>query len=447
MVQRTECLCDGKIIGIESIYTVINGKQINIPEKLEALRAKSRNNELLCHCGCGAVLTLVAGEKNLRKQHFRLRDAHQSADCSYVGEGKISVDSKIVLKCWLDEKIIDADMESRVPISWIGDTDRKYEFTFLSKKKNIGLIYNRKSANISDEKFDVIEQNEQGIKIVYIVDSVNVDTMGQYPENMMKIQKRQGYCLYLSVEGLDYYKAKAEAAFFDKDIDGLWKNHIFAKGKLSDFEIGADGKLMFKGTKLFELRDDVYSKYSLEKKRLKKQRDEEKKLAEERLKKLVQEQMEMKQRQRKEEEKAAKIKADFEERERKKKEEEDARQAERAKKFRSIIESGVVPEDYILRDENEMRWVKCLHCGKIKPETEFKTYGGKGKINVGLCNDCFRNNPDILDDIIPKIEVEHKPKSSLNICPQCGGELKQKSGRFGKFWGCCNYPRCRYTRS
>ena len=55
MVQRTECLCDGKIIGIESIYTVINGKQINIPEKLEALRVKNRNNELLCHCGCRCV--------------------------------------------------------------------------------------------------------------------------------------------------------------------------------------------------------------------------------------------------------------------------------------------------------------------------------------------------------------------------------------------------------
>ncbi len=46
MAQRTVALCDGKFIGIESIYTVIDGKQINIPDKLEQLRAKSRNNEL-----------------------------------------------------------------------------------------------------------------------------------------------------------------------------------------------------------------------------------------------------------------------------------------------------------------------------------------------------------------------------------------------------------------
>ena len=54
MAQRTVALCDGKFIGIESIYTVIDGKQINIPDKLEQLRAKSRNNELFCPCGCGA---------------------------------------------------------------------------------------------------------------------------------------------------------------------------------------------------------------------------------------------------------------------------------------------------------------------------------------------------------------------------------------------------------
>lgn len=41
MAQRTVALCDGKFIGIESIYTVIDGKQINIPDKLERLRAKA----------------------------------------------------------------------------------------------------------------------------------------------------------------------------------------------------------------------------------------------------------------------------------------------------------------------------------------------------------------------------------------------------------------------
>ena len=42
MILRSECLYKDEIIGIESIYTVVNGKQINIPEKVEALRQKGR---------------------------------------------------------------------------------------------------------------------------------------------------------------------------------------------------------------------------------------------------------------------------------------------------------------------------------------------------------------------------------------------------------------------
>ena len=41
MAQRTVALCNGKYIGIETIYTVINGRQINIPEELKKLRVKS----------------------------------------------------------------------------------------------------------------------------------------------------------------------------------------------------------------------------------------------------------------------------------------------------------------------------------------------------------------------------------------------------------------------
>jgi hypothetical protein len=34
---------------------------------------------------------------------------------------------------------------------------------------------------------------------------------------------------------------------------------------------------------------------------------------------------------------------------------------------------------------------------------------------------------------------------SKNICPNCGGELKIKKGKYGSFKGCSRYPKCRYT--
>ena len=105
MAQRTVALCNGKYIGIETIYTVINGRQINIPEKLKELRAQSQRNELFCPCGCGTNLILVAGDKNLREQHFREKPGTGTYECNMPTEGKTSVDSKIVLKCWLDDKL------------------------------------------------------------------------------------------------------------------------------------------------------------------------------------------------------------------------------------------------------------------------------------------------------------------------------------------------------
>ncbi|MGC8781196.1 MAG: type I DNA topoisomerase [Anaerolineae bacterium] len=43
-----------------------------------------------------------------------------------------------------------------------------------------------------------------------------------------------------------------------------------------------------------------------------------------------------------------------------------------------------------------------------------------------------------------KVAVE--PEKIGETCPECGGELVIKQGRFGKFIGCANYPTCRYTR-
>jgi DNA topoisomerase-3 len=30
-------------------------------------------------------------------------------------------------------------------------------------------------------------------------------------------------------------------------------------------------------------------------------------------------------------------------------------------------------------------------------------------------------------------------------CPQCGGDLIERSGKYGRFLGCSNFPECRYT--
>ena len=45
------------------------------------------------------------------------------------------------------------------------------------------------------------------------------------------------------------------------------------------------------------------------------------------------------------------------------------------------------------------------------------------------------------DEQTQKLEEELKTRK----CPECGGVLKVKTGRFGKFIACENYPKCKYT--
>ena len=43
-------------------------------------------------------------------------------------------------------------------------------------------------------------------------------------------------------------------------------------------------------------------------------------------------------------------------------------------------------------------------------------------------------------------KVSLEPEKTGEVCPDCGGELVIKQGRYGRFVGCSNYPTCRYTK-
>ena len=42
---------------------------------------------------------------------------------------------------------------------------------------------------------------------------------------------------------------------------------------------------------------------------------------------------------------------------------------------------------------------------------------------------------------------QHRSRSLINqgVCPQCGGQLILRHGRYGSFYGCSNYPKCKFT--
>lgn len=364
MVLRTEALYQNRIIGIEYIYTILNGDQINIPEKLEWLRQKGQNNELFCPCGCGANLIVVAGDKQKKEQHFRIKENGSDKECNYKAEGKESVDSKIVLKCWLDENIETKDIEPRVPIYAINNSNRKYEYTFLSRKSGIAVNYCFNRVNLSDEKMEIIDDNGKNITVIHVVDSSNGGTARQYPENMMKVQNRQGYCLLLTNEGRDYHKSKLKVVYYDQDVNGYWKELCIADGLLSDYKI-INNKILFRDEDIASLLQNEKTSF------------EQSKLEIENKKKLVE-----------------KEQAEAVERQRKLKEQEEKEAAAEEEKFKKNLKATLIHSNEPVVDKNGNRYLFCSLCQQALPFPSFNKYGIPGYLNVGACKECEAKNKD-----------------------------------------------------
>ncbi|GFO89119.1 hypothetical protein BUFA31_22830 [Butyricicoccus faecihominis] len=393
MVQRSVCLCDGKYIGIESIFTVIDGKQINIPDKLSALRTRSRKGELFCPCGCGANLILVAGDRNLRAQHFRLKDSARQHECTAETERPHSIYSKIVLKCWLDEKLNVPDVETRVPICLVGDTARKYEFSFVSRTSKLAVSYSCNRANLSDEKMEILRANSSGIRLIYIVDALNSCGNGQYPEALMKVQERQGYCLLLDVEEMEYSTAKLSVVFYAQDCTGLWREIEFAAGALREFSISEYGRLLYQNAPLAALCEWKKSEFEREVQQEKIRREQQ-------MKELL-ERPEREQKQRpkrtqtlpvrrpqntKSERQRAMEKLVHEKEEAGRR----AQKKQREEAFRQTLAEQLNQQETQVIDPDGNRWVKCRYCGRVDKTTAFSSYGGRGSVNLGTCKICDR---------------------------------------------------------
>ena len=57
------------------------------------------------------------------------------------------------------------------------------------------------------------------------------------------------------------------------------------------------------------------------------------------------------------------------------------------------------------------------------------------------------NNVDeriLTEDELSSISGGVEPVSAL-VCPKCGGRLVERRGKYGSFYGCSNYPKCKFT--
>lgn len=60
--------------------------------------------------------------------------------------------------------------------------------------------------------------------------------------------------------------------------------------------------------------------------------------------------------------------------------------AERSEESGAPVE--ITQQDTIVYDDQGRRWVLCERCGKVKRDVDMVSYGGPGKVNLGICKEC-----------------------------------------------------------
>ena len=90
--------------------------------------------------------------------------------------------------------------------------------------------------------------------------------------------------------------------------------------------------------------------------------------------------------------------------------------------------SSIINVNYTAMMEKELDQIAD---GKVKEVPTLKEFYEKFQ---PLLDQAYEN--------MEKLELEKVGET----CPECGGELVYRNGRFGKFISCANFPKCRYTR-
>jgi len=62
-----------------------------------------------------------------------------------------------------------------------------------------------------------------------------------------------------------------------------------------------------------------------------------------------------------------------------------------------------------------------------------------------LCERCNVGKSDKIEDLY--VDEQLLKNQKILLCPKCGGELIRRHGKNGDFYGCSNFPKCKYTQN
>ena len=125
------------------------------------------------------------------------------------------------------------------------------------------------------------------------------------------------------------------------------------------------------------------------------------------------------------------------------------------KKLLALVERGQLSDSlrYDILRRDRFRCVICgasaddgarLHVDHIIPVSK----GGKSEYDNlrTLCERCNIGKSDKIESVVTNGTTKSEADRN-DICPYCGNRLVLRKGSHGEFYGCSEFPRCRFTKS
>ena len=102
--------------------------------------------------------------------------------------------------------------------------------------------------------------------------------------------------------------------------------------------------------------------------------------------------------------------------------------------------SNVTTENHVVYDDNLLNTILGYNASYLS-DSELDTV-----VNI-LAQNNIRAFVDDKTHVrnIRAAQKDSDKKISSGICPRCGGTLVKRTGKYGSFYGCSNYPNCKFT--
>ncbi len=78
-------------------------------------------------------------------------------------------------------------------------------------------------------------------------------------------------------------------------------------------------------------------------------------------------------------------------------------------------------------------------------ENDLDEIADENKDNIKVLKDFYQEFEPLVQDAMENMEKK-APVTTGEICPECGGDLIIRRGKFGEFVACSNYPKCKYIK-